>query len=111
MVLCYHYTDLDGYNAARSQPVWRFKVATPPGGHPRGAYFTSLGPETKGLANRLGIPKAKTKYVFSFLETSGLRRLHGHRGRFIYYSASDYEVKEERQVFCGKTEEAKGVLR
>jgi hypothetical protein len=64
--IVFHYTDEDGYNAIRSQPIWVFKASQPPGKHPVGAYFTTLGPTTANLAKRLRIPTSKLEYVFCF---------------------------------------------
>jgi len=99
----YHYTDQQGYNSIRAQPVWVFKVSQPPGDHPLGAYFTTLDPKTPRLAQRLGLPREKLKYVFCFRGSEGLRRLRGGRGQFILYSPQDYTVPPSRQVYCGPT--------
>jgi len=99
----YHYTDLTGYNAIRSQPVWRFRAGQPPGDHPVGAYFTTLGPGTRNLARRLRIPKEKTKFFFEFTDVGDLLPLPGHRGRYILYSPVDYLVDPTRQLNHGAT--------
>ena len=80
----FHYTDDEGYKAISSQPDWLFKVEQPPGKHPPGAYFTSLGPERTDLARRLRIPKDKLRFVFAFTVMDELRRLPGARGEFIF---------------------------
>jgi hypothetical protein len=99
----YHYTDRDGYNAIGSQGTWLFHAGQPPGDHPVGAYFTTLGPDTKNLAQRLRIPRSKVKYVFEFSGSDGLEPLPGGRGEYIFYSPTDYEVEPSRQIFAGET--------
>jgi hypothetical protein len=91
----FHYTDGDGFNGIRAQPIWVFKAAQPAGDHPRGAYFTTLGPDTGNLAKRLRVPKAKIAFVFCFVDGSDLIPLPGGRGAFIFYSRDDYEVERE----------------
>ncbi len=97
----YHYTDLDGYNAIRSQQVWQFTAFQPPGNHPFGAYFTTLPPATPKLAKRLGLPRSKIEYVFEFDDAGELTPLPGARGAFIFYSPHDYEVISSRQRTVG----------
>jgi hypothetical protein len=99
----YHYTDKDGYNAIRSQPIWLFLAEQPPGDRPFGAYFTTLPPDTPNLARRLRIPREKLNFVFDFTGRDGLRPIEGDRGRFIFYSPSDYSVEPSRQVFAGES--------
>jgi hypothetical protein len=96
-----HFTDKQGYNSISSQVDWRFVSAQPPGRHPRGAYFTTLTPDSPKLAKRLGISKEKTEFVFTFAGETGLRPLQGGRGEHIYYSPDDYVVGKERQVYAG----------
>ncbi len=78
-----------------------FKAEKPPGDHPYGAYFTTLGPDTANLAPRLRIPKAKTEYAFCFSNGSDLLALPGDRGAYVFYSPVNYLVGRERQVACG----------
>jgi hypothetical protein len=104
--LIYHYTDRDGGKAVGSQRTWTFRSGQPPGDHPFGAYFTTLGPETINLAKRLRIPREKLEYVFCFTDNSDMKRLEGGRGEFILYSPSDYTVEEARQRYWGLREEA-----
>jgi hypothetical protein len=99
----FHYTDDVGYNAIRSQVVWRFVASQPPGQHPYGAYFTTLGRNSKNLAQRLRIPKAKIEYFFEFTDIGDLTALPGGRGQFIYYSPTDYDVVPTRQLGHGAT--------
>jgi hypothetical protein len=99
----FHYTDQVGYNAIRSQAVWHFVAAQPPGQHPFGAYFMSLGRTTKNLAQRLGIPKSKVAFFFEFTDAGGLTPLPGGRGQFIVYSPTDYDVDPTRQLGHGVT--------
>lgn len=97
----YHYTDQAGYNAIRSQVVWRFVASQPPGGHPFGAYFTTLGRDTPNLAQRLRIPRSKVEYVFEFVDEGDLTPLPGGRGQYIFYSPTDYLVDKPRQRYSG----------
>jgi hypothetical protein len=100
-----HFTDKAGYDSIRSQRDWCFLAGTPPGDHPRGAYFTTLGPTEKKLAVRLRIPREKLAYYFAFVGAQGLRPLPGGRGAYIYYSPDDYVVEQERQTSHGSREE------
>ena len=106
----YHYTDGRGYDAIRSQPEWIFKVSTPPGNHPRGVYFTRLGPDTSGLAKKLRVPVRKLEYVFVFTDGDDLMPIRGGRGDFVFYSPIDYTVDREHQIFAGTRERAKEYL-
>jgi|SRR5580658_9465364 hypothetical protein len=98
-----HFTDLPGYNAIRAQPEWLFRAHDPPADHPRGAYFTTLGPETRNLSIRLRIPKVKLAFVFSFSDAGDLKRIDGDRGTWVFYSPADYRVVEDRQQTSGAT--------
>lgn len=100
-----HYTDDGGHKAISSHPVWKFKAGKPPGNRPFGAYFTTLNPDTANLASRLRIPKRKLAYVFRFSGDEGLKPLEGGRGRYIFWSPSDYDVEVPRQLYHGRTEE------
>jgi hypothetical protein len=97
-----HYTDDDGFKAIDSQVAWLFKAAQPPGDHPRGAYFTTLGADATNLALRLRIPTEKTRWFFSFVDVGDLKPLEGGRGRYIFYSPHDYVVGRERQLDSGR---------
>src|SRR5207248_9227796 len=97
-----HFTDRDGYNGIVAQPTWVFKASQPPGDHPVGAYFTTLGPETPKLSKKLGIPRRKLQYLFTFEDVGDLTRLPGGRGEFIFYSPTDYEVAADRQQYAGE---------
>ena len=99
----FHYTDQPAYNAIRSQVVWHFVAAQPPGQHPCGAYFTTLGRNTKNLAQRLRIPKSKTAFFFEVADLGDLMPLPGGRGQFIFYSPTDYDVDPPRQIDHGVT--------
>lgn len=101
MASMYHCTDRDGYNAIKSQPVWRFVASQPPGAHPFGAYFTTLGRDTPNLAQRLRIPRSKVEYFFEFRDVGDLRPLPGGRGQYIFYSPTDYLVDQSRQIDSG----------
>jgi hypothetical protein len=106
----FHYADKNGWNAIRAQSVWRFKASQPRDPErPRGAYFTDIEPTEanfRTLHKRIRVPKVKQEYVFWFLETAGLTQLNGGLGRDkrIFFSATDYDVLEDRQKFCGATE-------
>jgi hypothetical protein len=99
----FHYTDQVAYNAIKSQVVWHFVAAKPPGKHPFGAYFTTLPRNTKTLAQRLRIPKSKIEYFFEFTDVGDLTPLSGGRGQFIFYSPTDYDVDQGRQQNNGVT--------
>ena len=102
-----HFTDKTGYNGIRASPIWRFWASQPPDpvNHPFGAYFTTLTPDTPNLAIKLGIPKRKLEYLFSFVDKNDLIALDNDRGEWIFYSPRDYEVEKERQVYHGKSED------
>ena len=104
-VLAFHYTDKMAYGAISALRDWVFKAEQPPAGHPFGAYFTSLDEHTPCLAKRLRIPKGKVAFFFCFADVGDLRPLPGGRGAFIFYSAQDYRVVEERQVRSGAVPE------
>ena len=76
----HHYTDLSGYNAIVSQPVWHFLAQQPPGNHPFGAYFTILPRSTPNLAQKLRIPKRKVAYTFEFTDAGDLIPIRGVGG-------------------------------
>jgi hypothetical protein len=101
-----HYTDKRSWNAIRSQVDWTFKASKPPGPHPAAAYFTTLPPDARNLASRLGIPATKIEYVFCFVDVGDLTPLAGDRGRFIFCFAGDYLVPKSRQQDCGRRTEA-----
>ena len=104
-----HFTNLQGYHGIRAAPTWRFRASQPPDPrhHPFGAYFTTLAPDTLKLAKRLGIPKSKIEYLFSFADLGDLRRVDSDRGEWIFYSPTDYDVTREslRQEYHGKAGE------
>lgn len=93
-----HFTDTEGFNAISSQKEWVFVAEQPPGDHPKGAYFTTLNVDTINLAQRLRIPKSKTEHYFSFRDQGDLEPLRGGRGRFIFFSRTDYRVVKQRQL-------------
>lgn len=109
----FHYTNVKGYNGIRSQKVWTFRTSKPPGGHPQGAYFTTLPPSTPNLNKRLFVRGCadKTEYLFSFSGGEDLVPLQGGRGDYVFYSGDDYEVDESRQGPFGKTTDLKEKLR
>lgn len=110
----FHYTDKDGWNAVRSQPVWCFKANQPRDPiRPRGAYFTDIEPTASNLRTlykRIRVPKAKQEYVFWFDGVVGLTRLNDARGRDkrIWFSPVDYNVEEPRQRYEGPTGDTAG---
>jgi hypothetical protein len=101
----FHYTDSAGHKAISAGPTWKFKAAKPPGNRPVGAYFTTLEPGSPTLAKRLRIPKRKLEYVFSFSGDSGLEPLKGARGRYVFWSPTDYNVGKARQIYHGRGED------
>jgi hypothetical protein len=101
-----HFTDKGGFDAIKAASPWRFRASQPPGNHPFGAYFTTLTAHTPNLAKRLGIPKWKLEYLFSFDDLGDLIPLPGGRGEWILYSPQDYYVVDERQGYHGKAEES-----
>ncbi len=102
-----HYTDKSSWNAIRAPGDWTFKAHKPPGPHPNAAYFTTLPPDTRNLANRLRIPASKIDYVFCFIDVGDLTPLPGDRGSYIFFFRGDYVVTKQRQEDCGAREEAK----
>jgi hypothetical protein len=98
-----HFTDKPGYDAISSQPVWCFKASLPPGGHPHGAYFTTLSCAAPNLATRLRIPREKLAFWFQFTDAGDLMPLRGGRGAYIFYSPADYLVSQERRQHQGRT--------
>ena len=101
--MIYHYTDRTGYNAIRATVDWCFKASQPPPrDHPIGAYFTTLLPETRNLAQRLRIPSEKLIFFFSFEDSGDLKRLDGGRGEHVLYSPHDYIVAIIRQRESGE---------
>ena len=105
----FHYTNSKGYKAISSQVVWLFKASNPPGGHPNGAYFTTLAPGTRNLGKRLFVRgcEQKTKFVFGFSGGDELLQLRGGRGDYVYYSEDDYPVEPDRQEVHGETDKVK----
>ena len=99
-----HFTNRAGFNAIGSKPDWSFLASQPPADHPRGAYFTTLTPQTLNLAVRLRISREKLKFVFQFYDAGDLRPLDGGRGSYIFYSPTDYLVTEGRQQHKGSTD-------
>lgn len=105
----FHYTDKSGWNAIRSQRVWRFKTYSPADpNRPVGAYFTDIEPTETNLRilhKRIRVPKFKQEYVFWFLGDTGLVQLNAGRGRdkHILFSPNDYDVSEDRQKYGDET--------
>ena len=114
MIDVFHYTDRAGWNAIRSQVVWRFLASQPQAkDRPVGAYFTKIEPTPQNLRTlhkRIRIPKVKQEFAFWFVGTAGLKHLNGGRGRdrWILFSPVDYEVEEERQRRGEATETVMG---
>ena len=101
-----HYTDKPSWNTIRSQVDWTFEAHKPPGLHPAAAYFTTLPPDTRNLANRLRIPTSKIEYVFCFADAGDLIPLPGGRGKYILFFGGNYVVPKDRQQDCGPRREA-----
>ena len=116
MANIFHYTDKDGWNAIRSQPVWTFKVSQPKDpDRPAGAYFTDIeatATSLRTLYKRIRVPRAKQENVFWFVGTEGLKQLNNGLGREkrIYLCPVDYLVSEQRQRFSGDSEQLIGVF-
>lgn len=106
LIVVYHYTSSDGYKAITAQRDWLFKASTPPGGHPKGAYFTMLPPTHKNLAAKLGgLPRTKVEYYFEMdIPEQALKPLRGGRGAegISVYSPTDFVVKRDQQIAHGK---------
>lgn len=92
--LRFHYTDTDGFNGIRAATPWRFRISSPPGDHPIGAYFTDYDEATPLLSNKLRIPRSKIAFVFGFQDAGDLLPIPGARGRHIFYSPVEYTVEE-----------------
>lgn len=107
----FHFTDKSGFDAIRSQPMWRFLAQQPRRlENPKGAYFTSYPPGTWKLSVKIFVPKAKLEYVFQFEDRGDLLPLPGGRGHnnTIYYSPVDYCVERERQLFHSASDDWDG---
>jgi HYD1 signature containing ADP-ribosyltransferase len=106
----FHYTDKSGWNAVRSQAVWRFKISKPKDpDRPEGAYFTDLEPSKTNLRvlyKKIRVPKEKQEFVFWFDGQDALTRLNGGTGRDkrILFSPVDYLVSEDRQRYGDEDE-------
>jgi hypothetical protein len=94
-----HFTNRNGYNGIRSTPVWRFRASQPPGRHPMGTYFTTLPPTTIRLATRLGIPKERLDFLFTFQDIGDLTPLERGKGKWIFHTRIDYDVERVRQLY------------
>ena len=104
----HHYTNKTGFDSIRASTTWIFRASRPPADHPFGAYFTTLGPETKNLAKKLGISWEKTHYVFVFEDGGDLLRIRGGRGDYIFYSNIDYSVDGHRKLDHGEVASVAG---
>ncbi len=98
-----HFTDKPGWNGIRSAPDWLFRAAKPPDERPFGAYFTTLPATAPNLAARLGIPRSKLAYIFTFSGEQGLEPARGGRGQYVFLSRNDYRVEQPRQLASGET--------
>ena len=110
----FHYTDTSGWNAIRSQLVWRFLALQPHAKErPVCAYFTIIEPTPQNLRTlykRIRVPKLKQEFVFWFTGDSGLQQLSSGRGRdrWILFSPIDYEVELGRQQAAESTDAVRG---
>jgi hypothetical protein len=107
-MLLFHYTDLDGYNAINASPTWVFRAIQPPGGHEFGAYFTTYSPDRP--LYKLGTPIEKRGYLFCFTDIGDLNPIRGGRGSYILFSAMDYPVIPDRQVWSGPASDFRLVM-
>jgi hypothetical protein len=108
----FHFTDKPGWNAIRSQVIWRFKAGQPRDpDRPIGAYFTDIEPTPDNLRllhQRIRVPVVKQEFVFQFNGAEGLTQLNGGTGRDkrIFFSKDDYLVSDDqykRKVYGDKT--------
>src|SRR4051794_23456161 len=103
----FHYTDRNGYNGIRANPVWFFRASKQRAAHlPFGAFFTTLElnkPTAALFFARTRIPREKRGFVFQFSDAGDLIPLDGDRGRFVLYSRIDYSVAVDRQEHSGAT--------
>lgn len=101
-----HYTADDRFKAIGSQKDWTFKASQPRGDNEFGAYFTTLAPDAFRLCARLKISKDKSRYVFAFSGQQGLRPKTGDKGKYVFWTSTDYVVTEasERQQYKGASE-------
>ena len=104
--IMYHYTDAEGFKAISANSPWTFRASRPRrADNPVGAYFTPLPPDTKNLAERIGVDSSKLQFYFAFLDAGDLRRLNPDRpikAQVKFYSPTDYEVEQGRQIACGE---------
>ena len=96
MITVWHFTDKKGFNAITSGKNITIKVSEPPGGNPKGAYFSKLSPQELGntAAKTLRIPRRKTEYVIEVQVPKNILKEKGGRHRAIVYSTEDVKVKE-----------------
>jgi len=113
----FHYTDKPGWNAIRSQVIWRFKASQPKApDRPIGAYFTDIEPTKANLRllhQKIRIPVEKQEYVFQFEGAEGLIQWNGGTGRDkrIFYSKEDYLVSDDeykRKLYSDKSSDWPG---
>jgi hypothetical protein len=96
MITVWHFTDKKGFNAITSGKNITIKASKPPGGNPKGAYFSKLSPQELGnsTAKTLRIPKSKTEYVIEVQVPKNILKEKGGYHRAIVYSIEDVNVKE-----------------
>ena len=113
----FHYTDKTGWNAIRSQVIWRFRTSQPKDpDRPFGVYFTDIAPTQANLRllhQKIRVPVEKQEFVFQFNGAEGLIQLNGGTGRDkrIFYSKVDYQVSDDqykRKVCADKTSDWPG---
>lgn len=96
-----HFTDRKGYDAIRAVSPWRFRARRQRSGQPFGAYFTTLELNAPNFFRKVRLPVKKRRFVFRFVDVRDLLRFPGLRGRYIFYSRTDYFVAKERQQYGG----------
>lgn len=99
--LIYHYTEKNAFNTIRSQIIWTFIAAQPPGDNEFGVYFTNLLPDNRQLCKKLRIPSEKVEFCFEVLDAGDIQRKEGGRGAYVFFNKNDFSVEKDRQRYHG----------